>query len=127
MGKRTKSDFARREKDFYPTPVKSARALLSQLRPRTRFYEPCARGHHVGHLKSTGHICVGASDAERDARVTRYDVEDDDTLFITNPPFHGVPDDLHPLSETRRSRRRLLGAPAGGVVVQYLFRPDREP
>jgi hypothetical protein len=39
---------------------------------------------------------VGAHDLPDDARSHRYSVERG-ALFISNPPFHGRPTDLHPL------------------------------
>lgn len=91
MGKR--SDFVRRERDWYPTPVEAVRPLLPHLAPRTRFCEPCAGdGALIDHLTAAGHFCVMACDIEPgrgdiqtgDARKIRgFSAE----CFITNPPW----------------------------------------
>jgi hypothetical protein len=71
--------------------------LLPRLAPATRFYEPCVgHGSLVEVLTGAGHVCVGSSDEEADARSTAYYIPDG-AIFITNPPFHGRPRDLHPL------------------------------
>ena len=71
MGKR--SSFPRRERDNYPTPLSAVLPLLECLPPHTKFYEPC-RGENdlVGHLTAAGHVLVGSSDEELDARTTQY-------------------------------------------------------
>jgi hypothetical protein len=85
MGKRT--DFARRERDDYPTPFAAVVPLLRLLEPRTQFVEPCAgAGELVQHLERAGHICVGAFDLPTDARTTSY-TTGADTIFISNPPW----------------------------------------
>jgi hypothetical protein len=98
MGRR--SEFARVEKDAYETPAEAVDSLLRRLRPATRFIEPCVGGGVLaGHLKRAGHVLVAAFGLPTDARSTRYDVDPGDTVFITNPPYHGRPRDLHPLIE----------------------------
>jgi hypothetical protein len=99
MGKR--SDFVRRERDFYPTPAAAVLPLLPHLKPRTRFVEPCAgAGHLIDHLTSAGHVCARAWDLEPQ----RDDIERRNALetlvgnidcFITNPPWDRRT--LHPL------------------------------
>jgi hypothetical protein len=97
--KRDDGAYERREKDLYETPLETAEPLLPWLVSGTRFIEPCAGpGKLIGHLVAAGHICVGRSDIERDARVTRYDVAPG-TIFITNPPGwgRGTVDVMHPI------------------------------
>jgi hypothetical protein len=61
MGKR--SDFERRDRDFYPTPAEAVAPLLLHLSSGTRFTEPCAgNGALVDHLKAVGHVCMSAYD-----------------------------------------------------------------
>ena len=102
MGKRT--DFARRERDEYPTPLPAAVSLLRLLKPGTKFVEPCAGdGELVGHLKRAGHVCIGAYDLPIDARIARYAIESD-ALFITNPPWRrqfGMTEIIANLSDQR--------------------------
>ncbi len=94
MGKR--SLFSRIPQDAYPTPAEAAAPLLEQLAPRTHFVEPCCgEGFLVEHLKSAGHVCVGAFDLPPDARVKRYDEAKPGIFFITNPPWRR--DVLHPI------------------------------
>ncbi len=91
MGKR--SDFARRDRDFYPTPLKAVTPLLPHLNGVRRFCEPCAGGGHlIDHLESVGLKCVSAWDIEPQRR----DIKRQNALsrlignidcFITNPPW----------------------------------------
>ncbi len=91
MGKR--SEFERKERDFYPTPYEAVVPLLSQLPRPTRFAEPCAGdGALVDHLMAHGHVCARA----RDIDPRRCDIDKKDALttltgnidfFITNPPW----------------------------------------
>jgi hypothetical protein len=95
MGKR--SDFKRIARDDYETPVAAVTPLLPWLAAGRRFIEPCAgAGVLAGHLKRAGHVLAGAFDLPVDARSHRYDVDDAD-CFVTNPPYWGRRDDLHPL------------------------------
>lgn len=99
MGKR--SDFTRRERDWYPTPLEAVLPLLYHLRPATRYCEPCAGdGALMDHLSAFGHLCARA----RDIEPQRDDIERKDALttltgnidcFITNPPWDRRV--LHPL------------------------------
>lgn len=101
MGKR--SDFERRERDFYPTPYEAVVPLLGHLWPRAQFVEPCAGdGVLVSHLHRHGHHCVSASDIEpHDQSVKALDVFSAEIgcadCFITNPPWDRTI--LHPLIE----------------------------
>jgi hypothetical protein len=71
--------------------------LLPHLKPKTRFIEPCAgAGRLAAFLESAGHQCVDAFDLPTDARFAHYDVLPG-AIFITNPPYWGLPGDLHPL------------------------------
>ena len=99
MGKR--SNFERRERDFYPTPYEAVVPLLPHLKPRARFCEPCAGdGALVDHLTKHGFVCARA----RDIEPRRSDIDRKDALttltgnidyFITNPPWDRKI--LHPL------------------------------
>lgn len=101
MGKR--SDFERRERDFYPTPYEAVVPLLGLLWPGTRFVEPCAGdGALVSHLHRHGLHCVSASDIEpQDQSVRALNAFDAEIgcaeCFITNPPWDRSV--LHPLIE----------------------------
>ena len=64
MGKR--SDYPRRERDFYPTPESAVLPLLDELRPETVFDEPCCGDGSL----------VRALESHSDAM-----------CFITNPPW----------------------------------------
>ena len=76
MGKR--SDFKRRPRDYYPTPVAAVEPLIAHLPERFKYIEPCVGdGALVRALESF-------------AGVTRYG-----HFFITNPPWDR--DVLHPL------------------------------
>ncbi len=104
MGKR--STFDRAPRDYYPTPLEAVLPLLPHLAPRTDFIEPCAGdGALVRHLEAAGHICARASDIEPQAPgIARRCVLsqsllplDENTVFITNPPW--ARDMLHPIIE----------------------------
>jgi hypothetical protein len=95
MGKR--SDFARRPRDFYPTPAEAVGPLLQHLSPGTLFVEPCAgNGALVDHLVEAGHHCLMALDIEpRRDDVLEWDARRLGELqsvpaggsIITNPPW----------------------------------------
>jgi hypothetical protein len=97
MGKR--SNFERREADFYPTPQAAVAPLIPYLRKIRTFAEPCAGdGDLVRHLEAHGLRCVYAGDIRtgQDALAAdSYGVVD---AIITNPPFK-YPGD--PKSSTR--------------------------
>lgn len=119
MGKR--SDYERKELDYYPTPYAAVTPLLPHLAPRTRFCEPCAgAGVLIGHLERSGHTCVSAfdvaprSDGIRSADASFMQCEDlgGADCIITNPPWDRQP--LHQIIE-----RGLFLIPAW-----YLFDSD---
>ncbi|MET4198752.1 hypothetical protein [Bradyrhizobium sp. LA6.12] len=89
MGKR--SNFERREADFYPTPRAAVLPLVQHLRGTRTFAEPCAGdGDLVRHLESFGLRCVYAGDIRsgQDAlAVNSYGAAD---AIITNPPYTRV-------------------------------------
>jgi hypothetical protein len=106
MGKR--SDFARRERDFYPTPVAAVEPLIPHLPERFTYIEPCfGDGALVRALSSFEGVAHGgrfcpmleyASDIElpptrhglrayvKDALAIE-EAEADVDFFITNPPW----------------------------------------
>jgi hypothetical protein len=94
MGKR--SNFERREDDFYPTPRAAVVWLIPYLRGIRTFAEPCAGdGDLVRHLEAFGLRCVYAGDIRtgQDAlAVNSYGPCDG---IITNPPH--TRDQMHPL------------------------------
>jgi hypothetical protein len=95
MGKR--SDFKRKERDFYATPYEAVVPLLPHLPPHTVFDEPCAGDRAlVRHLESDGHQCARASDISDEHPVDALDIKASGAhLFITNPPWSR--NFLHPL------------------------------
>ena len=65
MGKR--SDYERKERDFYPTPMEAFLPLLPHLPYNFTYIEPCAGdGALVNHISSrcNGATCIQASDIE---------------------------------------------------------------
>ena len=90
MGKR--SNFERREADFYPTPRAAVVPLIPHLRGIRTFAEPCAGdGALVRHLEEFGLRCVYAGDIRsgHDAlEVHDYGAAD---AIITNPPWSRDP------------------------------------
>ena len=100
MGKR--SDFERKPRDFYVTPLKAVRPLIKIIGTKFRYMEPCAGdGALIRHIKALApdSICYHASDIE--PQHTDIDVGDffdlnlsRDTI-ITNPPWDR--DFLHPM------------------------------
>lgn len=92
MGKR--SDFARVERDFYPTPPDAVAPLIPHLEYGVMFAEPCAGdGALILALESHGMSCIEALDMEPRTRIAyRADAMDwspDDSAdyIITNPPW----------------------------------------
>lgn len=67
----------------------------------TTYYEPCVGNRDLIRLLGDRVTCVGSSDDELDARVTKYQTGAD--LFITNPPWSR--DLLHPIIENLRNQR----------------------
>ena len=93
MGKR--SDFERKPRDYYQTPIEAVEPLLPHLPEGFKFAEPCAgNGALIEHLENKG-TCVWASDIEPQAKgihTSPYDklgfeelIESD--YIITNPPW----------------------------------------
>ena len=103
MGKR--SNFERRERDFYPTPYEAVVPLIPHLDDGATFCEPCAGdGALIDHLERWGHACRFAYDIEPRCKfVGRLDAFDLRSSFIevdyiiTNPPWDRKI--LHPMIE----------------------------
>ena len=73
MGKR--SDFERKERDFYPTPYEAVVPLLPHLEKGTKFDEPCVgHGALYDHLESMGYYGTSASDIQPSSRFSQCDV-----------------------------------------------------
>ena len=104
MGKRTVTEFAKRERDYYPTPLKAMEPLIPFLPEYFTYVEPCAGdGRMVQHLNTLmrgSAECLGAYDIahpEDDPLVYPVEIRDAFTLteadlenvdyFITNPPW----------------------------------------
>ena len=91
MGKR--SEFERKERDFYPTPISAVEPLISHITRGSSFYEPCAGDNRlVSHLESFGLICTGSSDIEpQHENVKEIDALEVSNVtadyIITNPPW----------------------------------------
>jgi hypothetical protein len=101
MGKR--SNFARKEKDFYETPYEAVLPLIPFLGVGSTYWEPCVgEGALVRYLNRFGLRCFSSSDIEKDASRTIYPVEKFD-YFITNPPWSR--DILHPIIENLAGQR----------------------
>ena len=107
MGKR--SDFERKPRDFYPTPIEAVKPLLPHLPDGFGFAEPCAGdGALVEHLETKG-VCMWASDIEPQAEGIHkrsydelsFDELIDSEYVITNPPWDRKI--LHPMIEHFKS------------------------
>jgi len=103
MGKR--SDFARRERDFYPTPVAAVEPLILHLPERFTYIEPCCGdGALVRAIGSFGGVAHGgrfcptleyASDIAPSGDTDAYtrdafsieNAAPGVDLFVTNPPW----------------------------------------
>ena len=88
MGKR--SDFERRERDFYATPPEAVQPLFKHLPDEFTFDEPCAGQRDL--VKALGEDrCEWASDIHKADGVNRFAVEERRNCFgdyfITNPPW----------------------------------------
>ena len=103
MGKR--SNFERKPRDFYPTPIEAVYPLLEHLEENFLFAEPCAGdGALINHLETKG-VCMWASDIEPQAEgihTSSYDklgLEEliETEYIITNPPWDRKI--LHPMIE----------------------------
>jgi hypothetical protein len=85
VGKR--SSFARKPRDFYPTPFKAVEPLLPFLRRVQRFAEPCeGKGDLVRHLEQAGLKCVYRGDMHRGKNALARDNYGRIDAIITNPP-----------------------------------------
>jgi hypothetical protein len=86
VGKR--SDFERRERDFYPTPYKAVPPLIPHLRGIRRFAEPCdGDGALVRHLESFGLCCVYRGDITEGRDALAVDSYGDIDRIISNTPW----------------------------------------
>jgi hypothetical protein len=86
MGKR--SNFERREADFYPTPRAAVVPLIPFLRGIRVFAEPCAgAGDLVRHLESFGLHCAYAGDIRMGQDALASDSYGEIDAIITNPPY----------------------------------------
>ena len=93
MGKR--SDFERKPRDFYPTPMEAVEPLLPHLSEGFKFAEPCAgNGALIEHLETKG-MCMWASDIEPQAEGIHtspynklgFDELIESDYIITTPPW----------------------------------------
>lgn len=107
MGKR--SNFARVERDFYPTPPKAVEPLLPHLKAGTVFIEPCAGdGALIDALEAHGNQCYASYDIEPQGRIVqKIDAMEARVCpslswdcFITNPPWNRK--FLHPFIDKYR-------------------------
>lgn len=92
MGKR--SDFERRDRDFYETwDTRAVIPLGRHLKMHTMYHEPCAgNGALIDNLSGIGAICTGANDIEPGrVGIDKLDALKLDRcvgqMFITNPPW----------------------------------------
>jgi hypothetical protein len=86
MGKR--SQFERREADFYPTPRAAVAPLIPYLRGIRSFAEPCCGdGALVRHLESFGLRCMYSGDIATGQDALAHDSYSDADAVITNPPY----------------------------------------
>ncbi len=86
MGKR--SNFERREADFYPTPRAAVVPLIPFLRGIRTFAEPCAgEGDLIRHLESFGLRCTYSGDISTGQDALAIDSYGACDSIITNPPW----------------------------------------
>ena len=102
MGKR--SDFERKPRDFYPTPIEAVVPLISHLPKKGLFAEPCAGdGRLIKHIEELSNLkAYWMTDIEPQVDwVGEFDVFDADVsacdICITNPPWDRKI--LHPMIE----------------------------
>lgn len=104
MGKR--SNFERKPRDFYPTPIEAVIPLMPHLPKMFTFSEPCAGdGRLVDHIETLGGYgvkCTHKSDVEPNAEgIMQMDAFDykvtNEKYIITNPPWDRKL--LHPMIE----------------------------
>src|SRR3954447_1286615 len=109
MGKR--SDFERREADFYTTPRAAVVPLIPYLRGIETFAEPCAgEGDLIRHLESFGLCCVYSGDISTGQDALAFADYGNADVVITNPPYS--PHVLHKLIPHFR-----------GIAVTWLLLP----
>lgn len=86
MGKR--SNFERKERDFYPTPYEAVVPLFPHLGThRTQYHEPCiGEGDLAAHLSTQGHICNVWGDIKTGQNALDI-IDAAADCFITNPPW----------------------------------------
>lgn len=97
MGKR--SEFERRPRDYYPTPIDAVEPLISHLPYKFDYIEPCAGDgrliDHIHTLTGGSGVCHGAIDIEpqradivrANALQLQTELYDPETFIITNPPW----------------------------------------
>jgi len=96
LGKR--SDYERKPRDYYQTPLAAVQPLIPHLPAEFTFAEPCAGdGRLIDHIEilNTNAVCSWASDIEpQGADIETLDALDlseehlgDCDLIITNPPW----------------------------------------
>ena len=95
MGKR--SDYVRKPRDYYPTPLEAVLPLIPHLPEKYTFVEPCAGDSDLtNHLESsTQGVCLAEYDLEpQNIDIEYLDALDlrekhlyDCDLIITNPPW----------------------------------------
>ena len=104
MGKR--SNFERKERDFYETPIEATLPLIPHLGYDFTFIEPCAgAGVLIDHLEDNGGKCNFASDiVPQRGDIHTYDYRQismkyfsETDYIITNPPWNRIL--LHPMIE----------------------------
>jgi hypothetical protein len=104
MGKR--SNFERKERDFYETPIEATLPLIPHLGYDFTFIEPCAgAGVLIDNLEDNGGKCNFASDiVPQRGDIHMRDYAEIDTknvletdYIITNPPWNRIL--LHPMIE----------------------------
>jgi len=92
------SNFERKPRDLYPTPLKAVEPLFPHLPDKFTFSEPCAgNGVLIDHITSIGGECVYAGDIvplRNDIRQLSYEdyiktqmLHKTPDLVITNPPW----------------------------------------
>jgi len=111
MGKR--SDFERRERDFYKTPLSAVKPLIDFIGYEFTYAEPCAGDmalcKHIDVLTDSGAILTRASDIHPmddavevdDARYVNIPPNSD--YIITNPPWDRKL--LHPMIENFKKQK----------------------
>lgn len=83
MGKR--SNFDRRPRDFYPTPIEAVRPLVPHLPRPLSFVEPCAGdGRMVEHLRRLTDVDYAAAFDVEPASPSMCDIERKNALYLTD-------------------------------------------